>query len=220
MMIGTLPLIHPLAPLAPGQPIGTIATGSHVAIQVSPQPGSGIYYDNTEVPMAFNTMIHHDDNTNTNTNMRKRSRVVEPALLQGKAMLPAPALFNAFEQLPKKRCVSPVIVESVKCLGVNHNNNGIQRSVGSAINTNTLHNINYNLSVAPLLPDIAREEQEDVGGCREAALALSSLCCPRQPRTQPLAPSISTIQSYNHATISTLSAPPTLRWTKPAKPLD
>ena len=200
-------LSHPLAhTCVAGQP--TRLRSNSVAYTPRQMGSSGIYFNNREVPIPLPMPL------GAIPEMRKRRRV-EPPSLQRKAMLPAPALFNAFEQSQLQRCVSPVVVP-VKCYGINHN---LRASPKPA---------NIECTVAPaaapgVVPTAAPAAGEDVG-CREAAMALSSLCCPSTTKqTQPLAPSATMLQSYNHATPRTPNfapAPPSLQSRKPFKPLD
>lgn len=173
--------------------------------------GSGVYIDNREVP----TTSLPSPLTVTPAAARKRRRV-EPPLLVKKAMLPAPALFNAFGNREMQRCVSPASVVPMACHAINHNCQAQGSSVYTPATSSALNTFNYTVSASP-----AMSSGEDVG-CREAALALTSLWCPQTTpaSTQPLTPSVSTIQSYNHASSASAQDPPCLRWRKPVKPLD
>ena len=181
--------------------------------------GSGVYIDNREVPITSLPPPF------TVTPAPRKRRRVEPLLLVNKAMLPAPALFNAFGNREMQRCVSPASVVPMTCHAINHNCEAQGSTLYNPGTRSTLNTVEYTLSASPAPapdapPAIASSEE---AGFREAALALTSLWCPQTTTTeniQPLTPSVSTIQSYNHVSSTTVQDPPCLRWGKPAKPLD
>ena len=239
------PLVLPLPPNA-----GTFRTGSsagsttqvtsrnyHVETDVGANYnrhqqqacGSGIYFDNQEVPM---TTALPPPFTVTPANTRKRRRVETPLLIE-KAMLPAPALFNAFGKCKTQRCVSPDSLVHMACRAINHNVQVQDRPEAlhapvAAVSRNylALSSINYDDDInssVPALPDPTHSEGD--AGCKEAALALTSLLCP--PSTMP---TTSTTEkphtlTYSLSTNATASASASddhscFRWKKPVKPLD
>lgn len=93
----------------PGDDGNNPGTGTSLAL------GSGVYFDNCEVPLPNDNCLPR----------RKRRRVV-PHAVQGKAMLPPPPLCNLLN-----RCPSPVVSTSIACQGINHQDYGWTSYVGN-----------------------------------------------------------------------------------------